>query len=157
TSSESPYQAGLLKFKEVAEEASDGRIEVEVHAGTIGTEEPELVQKLVVGAADVVLVSPGFMTRTGIPEVDFFAWMYRFEDYEQWEKEDEVDICRECRETVNEKSDNASKMRDYQSASAKYYCGQKTLEEMSDLSAMTIRTKTSGGVCGWWEKAGALP
>src|SRR5690625_8009465 len=73
TSSESPYQAGLLKFKEVAEEASDGRIEVEVHAGTIVTEEPELVQKLMVGAADVVLVSSGFLTLTGIPDFDCFV------------------------------------------------------------------------------------
>lgn len=59
TSTENPYHDGLLKFKEVAEEESDGRITVEVHAGTIGTAESELVEKLVIGAADVVLVSPG--------------------------------------------------------------------------------------------------
>src|SRR5699024_12395572 len=83
-------------------EASDGRIEVEVHAGTIGTEEPELVQKLVVGAADVVLVSPGFMTRTGIPEFDFFALHYLFEDYEHWEKVVDGEIGREFAETRSE-------------------------------------------------------
>src|SRR5690625_7770006 len=70
TSSESPYQAGLLKFKEVAEEAADGRVEVEVHAGTIGTEEPERVQKVVVGAAAVVLASRGVRTRKGIAECE---------------------------------------------------------------------------------------
>src|SRR5699024_12480600 len=63
TSSESPYQTGLQKFKEEAEEEAGGRIEVEIHAGTISTEGPELVQKLVVGAAGAVLVSTGVMTR----------------------------------------------------------------------------------------------
>ena len=58
TSPDNPYQVGLLKFKEVAEAQSNGNIEVEVHAGTIGTEESELVEKLKLGAADVVLVSP---------------------------------------------------------------------------------------------------
>src|SRR5699024_6745734 len=70
TSPDNPYQNGLLKCKEVAEEQSNGSSEVEVHAGTIGTEESELVEKLQLGAVDVVLVSPGFMTQTGIKEVD---------------------------------------------------------------------------------------
>lgn len=157
TSSESPYQAGLLKFKEVAEEKSDGRIEVEVHAGTIGTEEPELVQKLVVGAADVVLVSPGFMTRTGIPEFDFFALHYLFESYEHWEQVVDGDIGQEFAETVNEKSDNDFKMLGYWSAGARHYYGKKPIEEMSDLNGTTIRTQTSGVVSDFWEQTGAIP
>lgn len=84
TSPDSPYQAGLLKFKEVAEEESNGSIEVEVHAGTIGTEESQLVEKLQLKAADVVVVSPGFMTQTGIKEVDLFSIPYIFTSYEHW-------------------------------------------------------------------------
>src|SRR5690625_7637981 len=52
TSPDNPYQTGLLKFKEVAEELSNGTIEVEAHAGTIGTEELELVEKLQLGRSE---------------------------------------------------------------------------------------------------------
>src|SRR5699024_4530042 len=72
TSPDNPYQTGLLEFKRVTEELSNGEIEVEVHAGTIGTEESELVEKLQLDAVDVVVVSPGFMTQTGIKEVNYF-------------------------------------------------------------------------------------
>ncbi len=157
TSTENPYQAGLLKFKEVAEEESNGRIEVEVHAGTIGTEEPELVQKLVVGAADVVLVSPGFMTKTGIPEFDLFALPYLFNSNEHWEKVVDGEIGEEFAEMVNEKSDNDFKMLGYWSAGARHYYGKKPLEEMSDLNGMTIRTQSSGVVADFWKQTGAIP
>ncbi|WP_411842574.1 TRAP transporter substrate-binding protein [Salinicoccus sp. HZC-1] len=157
TTTESPYQAGLLKFKEVAEEESDGRIEVEVHAGTIGTEEPELVQKLVVGAADVVLVSPGFMTKTGIPEFDFFALHYLFENYDHWEQVLDGEIGKEFADMVNEKSNNDFKMLGYWSAGARHYYGKKPIEEMEDLNGMTIRTQSSGVVADFWEQTGAIP
>src|SRR5699024_92040 len=68
TAPDNPFQTGLLKFKEVIEEESDGQMEVEVHAGTLGTEESELVEKLQLGAADVVVASPGFLSQTGIRE-----------------------------------------------------------------------------------------
>src|SRR5690625_3094168 len=69
TDPENPYQDGLLKFKEVAENESDGAIEVEVHAGTIGTEEVELVEKLKLGAADVVLFYPVIMSSTLLEDI----------------------------------------------------------------------------------------
>lgn len=84
TSPDTPYQTGMLKLKEVMEEESNGKIEVEVHAGTIGTEKAELVEKLQLGAVNVVLVSPGFMTQTGIREVDLFSAPYLFKSYEHW-------------------------------------------------------------------------
>ncbi|CAM2851970.1 TRAP transporter substrate-binding protein [Salinicoccus roseus] len=157
TSTENPYHDGLLKFKEVAEEESDGRITVEVHAGTIGTAESELVEKLVIGAADVVLVSPGFMTQTGIPEFDFFALPYLFDSYEHWERVVDGPVGADIAEMVNEKSNNDFKMLGYWSAGARHYYGKKPLEEMSDLNGMTIRTQASGVVADFWQQAGAIP
>src|SRR3712207_3870999 len=80
----SPYQIGMNKLKEIAEK--NKQFEVEVHAGTIGTNENELVEKLVLGGADIVLVSPGFITSAGINEVDLFSLLYLFNDYNHWEK-----------------------------------------------------------------------
>lgn len=157
TSPDNPYQVGLLKFKEVAESKSNGNIEVEVHAGTIGTEESELVEKLKLGAADVVLVSPGFMTQTGIKEVDLLALPYLFDSYEHWEKVVDGDVGKEMAKLVNEKSNNDFKIVGYWSAGVRHYYGKKPLKTIDDLKGLTYRTQTSGVVADYWKAAGAVP
>lgn len=157
TSPDSPYQVGLLKFKEVAEQESDGTIEVEVHAGTIGTEESELVEKLQLGAADVVLVSPGFMTQTGIKEVDLLSLPYLFSSYEHWEKVVDGEVGEKMGEIINNKSDNSFKLLGYWSAGVRHYYGKKPLETIDDIKGMSIRTQTSGVVADFWKQTGAIP
>lgn len=157
TSPENPYQDGLLKFKEVAEKESNGKIEVEVHAGTIGTEESELVEKLKLGAADVVLVSPGFMTQTGIKEVDLLALPYLFDSYEHWEEVVDGEVGDKMAEIINEKSNNDFKLIGYWTAGVRHYYGKKPLNSMEDLNGMTIRTQTSGVVADYWKQTGAIP
>lgn len=157
TSTENPYQEGLLKFKEVAEAESDGAIEVEVHAGTIGTEESELVEKLQTGGADVVLVSPGFMTQTGVKEVDLFALPYLFTSYDHWEKVVDGEVGETVAKLINDKSNNDFKIVGYWSAGVRHYYGKKPLESMDDLKGMTIRTQTSGVVADFWKQTGAVP
>lgn len=157
TSPDNPYQVGLLKFKEVVESESDGNITVEVHAGTIGTEESELVEKLKLGAADVVLVSPGFMTQTGVKEVDLFALPYLFDSYEHWEQVVDGEVGEEMATIVNEKSNNDFKIVGYWSAGVRHFYGKNPVETMADLKGMTIRTQTSGVVSDYWKQAGAIP
>ncbi|MRH44481.1 C4-dicarboxylate ABC transporter substrate-binding protein [Aquibacillus halophilus] len=157
TSTENPYQDGLVKFKEVAEAESDGAIEVEVHAGTIGTEESELVEKLQTGGADVVLVSPGFMTQTGVKEVDLFALPYLFTSYEHWENVVDGEVGQQLADLINEKSNNDFKLVGYWSAGVRHYYGKTPLQSMDDLDGLTIRTQTSGVVANYWEQTGAIP
>ncbi len=157
TSPDNPYQVGLLEFKKVAEEKSNGSIEVEVHAGTIGTEESELVEKLKLGAADVVLVSPGFMTQTGIKEIDLLALPYLFDSYEHWEKVVDGEVGEEMAKLINDKSNNDFKLVGYWSAGVRHFYGKKALKTMDDLKGLTYRTQTSGVVADYWTKAGAIP
>ncbi|WP_404323091.1 TRAP transporter substrate-binding protein [Cytobacillus firmus] len=157
TSPDNPYQTGLLKFKEVAESKSNGDIEVEVHAGTIGTEESELVEKLKLGAADVVLVSPGFMTQTGIKEIDLLALPYLFDSYEHWEKVVDGEVGEEMKKIVKEKSNNDFKLVGYWSAGVRHYYGKKPIEKMEDLKGLTFRTQTSGVIADYWKETGAIP
>jgi tripartite ATP-independent transporter DctP family solute receptor len=157
TSPDNPYQTGLLKFKEVAEEQSDGNIEVEVHAGTLGTEESELIEKMKLGAADVVLVSPGFMTQTGIKEIDLLALPYMFDSYEHWEKAVDGEVGDQIADLINEKSNNDFKLIGYWTAGVRHYYGKKPVEKVEDLKGMTIRTQTSGVVADYWKKTGSIP
>ena len=49
TSLENPYAFAILKFKEVAEAESGGKIKVVCHHGTMGENENELVEQLDMG------------------------------------------------------------------------------------------------------------
>ncbi|WP_449355353.1 TRAP transporter substrate-binding protein [Virgibacillus natechei] len=157
TSPDSPYQAGLMEFKEVAEEKSNGSIEVEVHAGTIGTEESELIEKLQLGGADVVLASPGFMTQTGIREVDLFSAPYLFNSYEHWERTVDGEVGQEMAEIINEESNNSFKLLGYWSAGVRHFYGKAPLESVDDLQGVSLRTQTSGVISDFWEATGAIP
>ncbi len=157
TSPENPYQIGMKEFKKVAEEKSDGNIEVEVHAGTLGTSESELVEKLKLGAADVVLVSPGFMSKTGIKEIDLLALPYLFDSYDHWEKAVDGEVGDKMADIINKKSNNDFKLLGYWTAGVRHYYGKKPLHSIDDLKGMKLRTQTSGVVAKYWEKTGAIP
>lgn len=157
TSPENPYQVGMLEFKKVAEKKSDGNIEVEVHAGTLGTSESELVQKLKLGAADVVLVSPGFMSKTGIKEIEMFALPYMFDSYDHWEKVVDGEIGDRMAEIINKKSQNTFKLLGYWTAGVRHYYGKKPLNSIEDIEGLKYRTQTSGAIAEYWEKTGAVP
>ncbi|MYL32016.1 DctP family TRAP transporter solute-binding subunit [Pontibacillus yanchengensis] len=157
TSPENPYQIGMKEFKKVAEEESNGKVNVEVHAGTLGTSESELVEKLKLGAADVVLVSPGFMSKTGIDEIDLFALPYMFDSYDHWEKVVDGEIGDKMADIIKEKSNNDFKLLGYWTAGVRHYYGKKPLQSVSDLEGMKLRTQTSGAVAEYWKKTGAVP
>ena len=157
TSQENPYQYGMLKFKEVAESLSGGEISVDVHAGTIGTNEDELVEKLKLGAADVVVASPGFMTKIGIPEVDLFSLLYLFNSFDHWEKAVDGEAGQTLAKIINEKSKNTFRIAAYWSAGVRNYYGKKPINSMEDLKGMKIRTQMSGVVAEFWKQVGAIP
>lgn len=155
TTAESPYQVGLLKFKEIAEK--NPSVEVEVHAGTIGTNEDELLEKLKLGAADVVVVSPGFMTKTGIKEADLLALPYLFDNYNHWEKSVDGEIGKEIADIIYNKSKKDFKVIGYWSAGVRHYYGKKPINTVSDLKGIKIRTQTSGAIGKYWSSLGAIP
>lgn len=151
----SPYQTGMMKLKDSAEKS--GKFEVEVHAGTIGTNENELVEKLVLGGADIVLVSPGFMTSAGIDEVDLFSLLYLFNNYTHWEKVVDSDIGKQIADIIYKKSGNKYYVVAYWSAGVRHWYGKKPINLPEDAKGQKIRTQTSGVVSEFWGGIGAIP
>ncbi|GHS87127.1 C4-dicarboxylate ABC transporter [Synergistales bacterium] len=157
TSQENPYQYGMLKFKEAVERLSGGEFSVDVHAGTIGTNEDELVEKVQLGAADIIVASPGFMTKIGIPEVDMFSLLYLFGGFSHWEKVVDGEPGAALAKIINQKSGNTFRIASYWSAGVRNYYGKKPIEKIGDLSGLKIRTQMSGVVADFWKKTGAIP
>ena len=155
TNLSSPYQTGMLKLKEVAD--NSGLFNVEVHAGTIGTNENELVEKLVLGGADMVLVSPGFMTSSGIEEVDLFSLLYLFKDYSHWEKVVDGKVGKDIADIIYTKSGEKYRVAAYWTAGVRHWYGKQPVNTFADVKGMKIRTQTSGVVSQYWKEIGAIP
>ncbi len=157
TSQDNPYSYGMDKFKEVIEEKSGGKIAVTVHKGTLGENESELIEKLEMGAADLVVASPGFMTSIGVPEVDIFSLNYLFDSFDHWETCLDGEFGDKMKEIVSQKTGNNFRIMAYWSSSVRDYYGKKDITKPDDLKGMTIRTQSSQVQQDFWKACGAIP
>lgn len=157
TSQENPYHFGLAKFKEVVERVSEGKISVICHDGTLGENESELVEKLNMGAAHMVVASPGFMTSVGVPEIDMLSLLYLFDDFDHWEAAMDGEFGTSMRDVILEKTNNDYRVMGYWSAGVRDYYGKQPVTTVADVKGLTIRTQTSGVVCEFWTQCGAIP
>ncbi|WP_052124045.1 TRAP transporter substrate-binding protein [Ureibacillus manganicus] len=156
TSLENPYHLGLEKFKEIAEKISDDTLQVEIHPGTLGTNEVELLAKLQKGAIDVVVVSPNVISsKTGITELDLLTLPYLFDSYEHWERAVDGNVGRHISTLIKRKSHNLHVLG-YFSAGVRHFYGKKPIDGLEDLNGMTVRTQTTGVVAEYLTKIGVI-
>ncbi len=151
------YNYGLNEFKSVLEEVSGGAMTVTAHAGTIGTDEAELVEKLQIGAANIVVASPGFMTSVGIPEVDLLSLYYLFDSADDWKECVNGEFGDKFSDLIYEKSGNQFKVLAYWSSGIRNYYGAKPVTCPEDLKGVTIRCQTAQVVKDFWEGCDAIP
>jgi hypothetical protein len=107
TSLENPYSYGAIKFKQTAESVSGGALNVVVHHGTLGENENELVEKLEMGAVDIINVSPGFMSAIGVPEVDMLSMPYLFNSFDHWTAALDGEFGKTMSELISKKQTTA--------------------------------------------------
>ncbi|PHV70596.1 C4-dicarboxylate ABC transporter substrate-binding protein [Sporanaerobium hydrogeniformans] len=157
TSLENPYAFGIKKFKEVAEEVSGGKISVTLHNGTLGENESELIEKLTMGAASMVVASPGFMTAIGVPEVDMFSLLYLFDSFDHWEKAVDGEFGNAMKNVIAEKTGNQFRVMGYWSSGVRDVYGKKAIKTPADAKGLTIRTQSSSVQQEFWSKVGAVP
>ena len=152
-----PYSYGLDKFKEVAEKLSGGKIEVVVHKGTLGENESELVEKLTMGAADLVVSSPGFMTAIGVPEIDIFSLEYLFDSFEHWEKCLDGEFGTAMKDIVLEKTGNQFRIMGYWSSSVRDVYAKKPIKTPEDMKGLKIRIQSAQVQQAFFKGCGAIP
>ncbi len=157
TSLENPYAYGIIEFKEKVEELSGGKIQVTLHHGTLGESESELIEKLQMGAASMVVASPGFMTSIGVPEVDTLSLLYLFDSFDHWERAMDNDFGNAMKQIVLDKTGNDFRIMGYWSAGVRDFYGKQAVKSPEDVKGLTIRTQTSGVVKDFWEDCGAVP
>lgn len=155
TDEKSPYQLGMETFKEVVEKESGGTIQVEIHPnGQLGGNEDELVQKMASGSVDVTVAAPGFMAQT-IPEMEFFAMPYLFENLEHWGKVVDGDVGEQVAGIIGDKTD--FEVLGYWTAGVRNYYGFRPIEKPEDLKGVKIRVQNSPVIKDTWSAYGAQP
>lgn len=157
TSLENPYAYGIIKFKEVVEDKSGGKIYVTLHHGTLGENESELIEKLDMGAANMVVASPGFMTSIGVPEVDMFSLLYLFDSFDHWEKSLDGEFGAAMKEVVKDKTGNNFRIMSYWSSSVRDVYANKPVKSPEDLKGLKIRTQSSQVQQELFKACGAIP
>ncbi|MGN0354791.1 MAG: TRAP transporter substrate-binding protein [Muricoprocola sp.] len=157
TSLENPYAYGIIKFKEVVEELSGGSIEVTLHHGTLGENESELIEKLEMGAASMVVASPGFMTSIGVPEVDMFSLEYLFDSFDHWTTCVDGEFGDAMKEVINTKTGNAFRVMGYWSSSVRDVYAKQAVTCPDDLKGLKIRTQSSQVQQEFFQDCGAIP
>lgn len=157
TSADNPYVIASERFKTALEEVSGGRATATLYHGTLGENESELVEKLEMGAVDMAVASPGFMTSLGVNEIDIFSLLYLFESFDHWTTCVDGEFGDAMKEVVSEKLNNRFKIMGYWTASVRDYYGKKPITSPADLKGMTIRTQSAPVVQQFWVGCGAIP
>ena len=157
TSADNPYVIASEKFKEALEEVSGGRATATLYHGTLGENESELIEKLEMGAVDMTVASPGFMTSLGVNEIDMFSLLYLFDSFDHWEACVDGEFGDAVKEVVAEKLDNRFKIMGYWTASVRDYYGKQPITSPADLKGLTIRTQSAPVVQQFWIECGAIP
>jgi TRAP-type C4-dicarboxylate transport system substrate-binding protein len=157
TSLENPYVYGANKFKEVMESLSGNTVVVITHHGTLGESESELVEKLDIGAVNIINASPGFMTAIGVPDVDMLSLLYLFNDFDHWATALDGDFGNEMKSIIAEKTGNRFRVLGYWSSSVRDYYGKKRVVTPADLSGMTLRGQSAKVMQDFWKACGAIP
>jgi tripartite ATP-independent transporter DctP family solute receptor len=157
TNSDSPFQDGLLYFKEAVERESKGSINVVVHCGTLGTADDELIEKTKLGACDMAVASPSFMTKIGVPEVEFFSLMFLFNSFKHWEAVLDGEVGAKLAEIMKEKTNGDLRILSYYSVGCRTYYGKKPMKSLDDFKGTKIRIAASEVQREVWVAAGAVP
>lgn len=85
TAIDTTFDKALLKFKELVEEKTDGRVEVTVHPAAELGAEPDMFQSLVQGTQDVMITAPGSLGDF-VPELSLFDLAFVIKDAEHQQK-----------------------------------------------------------------------
>lgn len=157
TASDNPYTFGAKAFKDKLEQVSEGGATATLYNGTMSEDEGELFKKLQSGEANIVVISPGYLTSLGVAEVDIFSLNYLFNNFAHWGKVLDGPFGSELAGIVNQKTNGKIQILGYWSAGVRNYYGKKPIHSPKDLKGMTIRIGSSPVQQQFWKGCGAIP
>lgn len=131
--------------------------QVECSDGTLSENETELVEMLDDGTAQMVVVSPGYMSAAGVSEINLISLLYLFDGFNHWEAAMDGEFGSTLADMIRERTGNRYRIMGYWSAGVRDYYGKVPIRTAADVQGLTIRTQISGVVSEYWTQLGAQP
>jgi TRAP-type transport system periplasmic protein len=147
-----PRQTAALRFEELIEEQSEGKITVDVHpASTLGTWE-EMVEGLQLGTTDIVIESLlSVEAYTDLSGIETAPFLYESEDqfFEVWDGE----LGDEIKTAITDASGYTMLGDMYRGP--RQLTTKEPVTTLEDLQGQTIRTPSAPTMLATWEELGA--
>ncbi len=157
TSLEGPYAVGMLAFEKALETISGGQIEVNVHHGTLGINEADLITKLQNNEVDIIVAAPGWVSELQVPELEVLSLYYLFDSFDHWETCLDGDFGDYLKTVVTKRTKNEFKILDYWSAAVRDVYAKVPVYSPDDLSELSIRITSSVVQEDYFEAMNATP
>lgn len=145
-------QTASLQFKELVEEATDGKLTVEIHpASTLGTWE-EMIEGLQLGTVDVVIESLlSLETYTNLASVETAPFLY--DGYDQFKTVWDGELGAEIKSAISEASGFEILGNMYRGP--RELTTKDPVLNLEQLQGKTIRTPSAATMLATWEALGA--
>ncbi|PKM51629.1 MAG: C4-dicarboxylate ABC transporter substrate-binding protein [Firmicutes bacterium HGW-Firmicutes-7] len=147
------WQEGALKFKEVVETKSNGKMKVTIYPNlTLGADR-DLAEGLQIGTVDFALIA-GVLGNFE-PSIQLLELPYLFGDYDQYNKVIHGEIGQEISDRVL----NASGIRilTYWDRGPRHVTSNKPINTLQDIQGLKIRLPEIKAMVDTWKAMGASP
>ncbi len=151
------FHLGAVKFQEELERLSGGTMTAEIHPGDLGTNESELIEKVQLGAVDLTVASPNFMSQVGVKEVDLIALTYVFNSMDQWTRAMDGEFGEALAESVKTNTNNDFQIIGNYMSGIRHVYANKFVNTEELMAGLNIRVQNSPVTTEYWAEVGAVP
>ncbi|WP_067093766.1 TRAP transporter substrate-binding protein [Marinomonas atlantica] len=147
------WHKAALKFKEVAEAESDGRIEVKLYPNSQLGKEQDVINSIQLGTADMTMT--GESLQNWAPKAALLAVPYAFTSSEQLKNAVEGEVGQEIEEQI--KQQTGLQPIAWFERGPRHLTSNRPITEPSDLAGMKLRVPNVPLFVKAWHKLGAKP
>lgn len=134
------FDEGLHEFASIVNEASDGRVQVEVYPSAQLGGETDLFENMRNGTVDIAVVAPGFIAEF-VPEMSLLSMPFLVSSREQRDAIIDSPVAEEMEEMLARQTGN--QVLAYFGGGARQMFFTEPVSDLADLSGLLFRTQPS--------------
>lgn len=147
------WHKAALKFKELVEENSGGRIEVTVYPNNSLGSESEVLEMIQTGTCDITITADSLSTWA--PDIGFMGAPYMISDYDHLERVADGEVGETIEQQILDKA--GMRCLTWFARGPRYLTSTKKVTTPDDLSDVVIRVPDVPMYVTTWESFGAKP
>ncbi len=147
------WHKAALKFKEIAEAGSNGRIQVSIYPNNSLGSESEVLEMIQTGTCDITITADSLSTWA--PDIGFMGTPYMIADYDHLEKVVNSEVGETIEKEIREKA--GMRCLTWLARGPRYLTSTKRVTTPADLSDVVIRVPDVPMYVKTWEGFGAKP